>query len=30
MAVGQFYLEFPQVEDSEVIALLRDEGKPKR
>ncbi len=30
MAVGQFYLEFPQVEDGEVIALLRDEGKPKR
>ena len=29
MAVGQFYLEFPQVEDGEVIALLRDEGKPK-
>jgi len=28
MAVGQFYLEFPQVEDSEVIAILRgDTGK---
>jgi putative phosphoribosyl transferase len=23
MAVGQFYAEFPQVEDQEVIALLR-------
>ncbi len=30
MAVGQFYLEFPQIEDSEVIELLRDEGKPRR
>jgi predicted phosphoribosyltransferase len=22
-AVGQFYAEFPQVEDAEVIAILR-------
>jgi putative phosphoribosyl transferase len=28
MAVGQFYEEFPQVEDEEVIALLRAEAKP--
>jgi predicted phosphoribosyltransferase len=27
MAVGQFYLEFPQVEDSEVIALLSRAGR---
>lgn len=30
MAVGQFYEEFPQVEDEEVIALLRAEAKPHR
>jgi len=28
MAVGQFYEDFPQVEDEEVIALLRAEAKP--
>ena len=26
-AVGQFYLDFPQVEDEEVIALLRDTAR---
>ena len=25
-AVGQFYREFPQVEDEAVIALLKDGG----
>jgi len=28
MAVGQFYEDFPQVDDEEVIALLRAEAKP--
>jgi putative phosphoribosyl transferase len=28
MAVGQFYEEFPQVEDQEVIELLRAEATP--
>ncbi|MBS1246975.1 MAG: phosphoribosyltransferase [Proteobacteria bacterium] len=28
MAVGQFYAEFPQVEDEEVIALLRTAARP--
>jgi len=28
MAVGQFYAEFPQVEDEEVIALLRTAERP--
>ena len=28
MAVGQFYREFPQVEDDEVIALLRAAARP--
>jgi len=28
MAVGQFYEDFPQVEDEEVITLLRAEAKP--
>jgi predicted phosphoribosyltransferase len=28
MAVGQFYLEFPQVEDAEVIRLLRAGARP--
>lgn len=27
MAVGQFYLEFPQIEDSEVVALLSGAGR---
>ncbi|MFP5404060.1 MAG: phosphoribosyltransferase, partial [Gammaproteobacteria bacterium] len=26
-AVGQFYAEFPQVEDSEVIEILRQTGQ---
>lgn len=29
-AVGQFYMSFPQVDDSEVIGLLRPEGSKKR
>jgi predicted phosphoribosyltransferase len=28
MAVGQFYLEFPQVEDEEVVRLLRASSTP--
>jgi predicted phosphoribosyltransferase len=28
-AVGQFYREFPQVEDKEVVALLARHGKRK-
>ena len=28
-AVGQFYREFPQVEDKEVVALLARHGKQK-
>lgn len=28
-AVGQFYKEFPQVSDDEVLALLQDKGKAK-
>jgi predicted phosphoribosyltransferase len=28
MAVGQFYLEFPQVEDAEVVRLLRASSQP--
>ena len=27
MAVGQFYMEFPQVEDAEVVAILQNGGK---
>jgi len=27
MAVGQFYIEFPQVEDAEVVAILQKGGK---
>jgi len=27
MAVGQFYMEFPQVEDAEVVAILQKGGK---
>ena len=27
-AVGQFYRDFPQVEDDEVVALLRTGGSP--
>ena len=28
-AVGQFYADFPQVDDAEVIAILRQAGQPK-
>ena len=28
-AVGQFYRDFRQVDDAEVIALLRDAGAPR-
>jgi predicted phosphoribosyltransferase len=27
MAVGQFYMDFPQVEDAEVVAILQKGGK---
>jgi putative phosphoribosyl transferase len=27
-AVGQFYADFPQVDDAEVIAILREAGQP--
>jgi putative phosphoribosyl transferase len=27
-AVGQFYADFPQVDDAEVIAILREVGQP--
>jgi len=27
-AVGQFYADFPQVDDAEVIAILREAGHP--
>lgn len=29
MAVGQFYLDFPQVEDEEVVRLLRASSTPR-
>ena len=28
LAVGQFYREFPQVEDTQVVDLLREYGQP--
>jgi predicted phosphoribosyltransferase len=28
-AVGQFYEDFPQIEDAQVVALLRDHGVPR-
>ena len=28
-AVGQFYADFPQVDDAEVIDILREAGKPQ-
>ena len=28
-AVGQFYADFPQVDDADVIDILRDAGKPR-
>lgn len=27
-AVGQFYADFPQVDDAEVVAILREAGQP--
>jgi len=29
-AVGQFYADFPQVDDAEVIAILREAGQPSQ
>ena len=29
-AIGQFYEEFPQVEDAEVVSLIRERMAPRR